>query len=117
MPELGEIDRELALKLPIAYAKKAVTRPAPKRRNGKQNRICRYVRAAHSLHGRRPIVLLNGDISLCLAGSEKILDTLNRLHSEDMNKAEDTVQEMEEEDLSFLAAAVLDERTGLLSYR
>ena len=58
-------------------------------------------------------VLLGADIALCLAPSEMILDTVNRLHSEDMNKAEDTAQEMEEEDLSFLAAE-LDEPTDLL---
>jgi general secretion pathway protein E len=57
--------------------------------------------------------LLGSEISLCLAPSEKILDMVNRLHSEDMNRAEDTVQEMEEEDLSFLAAE-LDEPTDLL---
>ncbi len=109
-PDLGEIDRELALKLPITYAKKAVVLPL-RRENG-------TILAATS----EPLLLstvddlaalLGADISLCLVPSEKILDTLNRLHSEDMNRAEDTVQEMEEEDLSFLAAE-LDEPTDLL---
>jgi general secretion pathway protein E len=109
-PDLGEIDRELALKLPITYAKKAVVLPL-RRENG-------AILAATS----EPLTLstiddlaalLGADISLCLVPSEKILDTLNRLHSEDMNRAEDTVQEMEEEDLSFLAAE-LDEPTDLL---
>ena len=108
--DLGEIDRELALKLPITYAKKAVVLPL-RRENG-------AILAATS----EPLnlstiddlaVLLGADVTLCLAPSEKILDTLNRLHSEEMNKAEDTVQEMEEEDLSFLAAE-LDEPTDLL---
>ena len=108
--ELGEIDRELALKLPITYAKKAVVIPL-RRENG-------TVFAATS----EPLVLstvddlsvlFNADVSLCLAPSEMILDAVNRLHSEDMNKAEDTAQEMEEEDLSFLAAE-LDEPTDLL---
>jgi general secretion pathway protein E len=108
--ELGEIDRELALKLPITYAKKAVVLPL-RRENG-------TILAATS----EPLnlstiddlaVLLGADVTLSLASSEKILDMLNRLHSEDMNKAEDTVQEMEEEDLSFLAAE-LDEPTDLL---
>jgi general secretion pathway protein E len=108
--DLGDIDRELALKLPISYAKKAVVLPL-RRDNG-------AVLAATS----EPLnlstlddlsALLGYDIALCLAPSETILDTLNRLHSEDMNKAEDTVQEMEEEDLSFLAAE-LDEPTDLL---
>ncbi|HEX9021798.1 MAG TPA: type II secretion system ATPase GspE [Nitrospirota bacterium] len=108
--ELGELDRELALKLPITYAKKAVVLPL-RRENG-------AVLAATS----EPLnlttiddlsVLLGADISLCLAPSETILDTLNRLHSEGMNRAEDTVQQMEEEDLSFLAAE-LDEPTDLL---
>ena len=108
--DLGEIDQELALKLPITYAKKAMAIPL-RRENG-------VVLAATS----EPLnlntiddlsVLFNADISLCLMPSETILDRLNRLHSEDMNKAEDTVQEMEDEDLSFLAAE-LDEPTDLL---
>ncbi len=108
--ELGEIDLGLALKLPITYAKKAFVLPLRKE-NG-------TVLAATS----EPLnlstiddlaVLLGSDISLCLAPSETILDAVNRLHSEDMNKAEDTAQEMEEEDLSFLAAE-LEEPTDLL---
>jgi general secretion pathway protein E len=108
--ELGEIDRELALKLPITYAKKAVVLPLRKE-NG-------TIIAATSEPLNLSTVddlsaLLGADISLCLTSSEKILDMLNLLHSEDMNKAEETVQEMEEEDLSFLAAE-LDEPTDLL---
>jgi general secretion pathway protein E len=108
--DLGEIDRELALKLPITYAKKAVVLPL-RRENG-------TILAATS----EPLnlstiddlpVLLGAEISLRLVPSETILDMVNRLHSEDMNKAEDTVQEMEEEDLSFLAAE-LEEPTDLL---
>jgi general secretion pathway protein E len=107
---IGEIDRELALKLPITYAKKAVVIPL-RRENG-------TVLAATS----EPLLLSTVDdlavlfgsaIDLCLAPSEAILDNLNRLHSEDLNKAEDTAQEMEEEDLSFLAAE-LEEPTDLL---
>jgi general secretion pathway protein E len=109
-PDLGDIDRELALKLPITYAKKAMVIPL-RRDNG-------TILAATS----EPLnlstvddltVLLGAGISLFLAPSEKILDTVNRLHSEGMNRAEDTAQEMEEEDLSFLAAE-LDEPTDLL---
>jgi general secretion pathway protein E len=109
-PDLGNIDRELALKLPITYAKKAMVIPL-RRDNG-------TILAATS----EPLnlstvddltVLLGAGISLCLAPSEKILDTVNRLHSEGMNRAEDTAQEMEEEDLSFLAAE-LEEPTDLL---
>jgi general secretion pathway protein E len=109
-PELGEIDRELALKLPITYAKKSVVIPL-KKENG-------TVIAATS----EPLLLTTVDdlavlfgagIELCIAPSELILDNLNRLHSEDLNKAEDTAQEMEEEDLSFLAAE-LEEPTDLL---
>jgi general secretion pathway protein E len=108
--EFGEIDRELALKLPITYAKKAFVLPL-RRENG-------TILVATSEPLNLPMiddlaVLLGADVTLCLAPSEKILDMLNRLHSEDMNKAEDTVQEMEEEDLSFLAAE-LDEPTDLL---
>jgi general secretion pathway protein E len=108
--EFGEIDQELALELPITYAKKAVVLPL-RRDNG-------TVLAATAEPLNLSIVddlsvLLGADISLCLAPSERILDTLNRLHSADMNRAEDTVQEMEEEDLTFLAAE-LDEPTDLL---
>jgi general secretion pathway protein E len=108
--ELGEIDRELALKVPITYAKKAIVIPL-KKENG-------TVLAATS----EPLLLSTADdlsvlfgssISLCLAPSELILDNLNRLHSEGLNKAEDTAQEMEDEDLSFLAAE-LEEPTDLL---
>ena len=106
----GEIDRELALKLPITYAKKAIVLPL-RRENGT---IIAATSEPLNLSTVDDLsVLLGGEISLCLIPSEKILDTLNRLHSEDMNKAEDTVQEMEEEDLSFLAAE-LDEPTDLL---
>ncbi len=108
--DFGDIDREQALKLPITYAKKAMVLPL-RRENG-------TVLAATS----EPLILttvddlrmlFGADITLVLASSEKILDTVNRLHSEDMNKAEDTVQEMEEDDLSFLAAE-LEEPTDLL---
>ncbi len=108
--DLGEIDRELALKLPITYAKKAVVLPL-RRNNGT---VLAATSEPLNLSALDDLsALLGSDIELCLANSEKILDMLNRLHSEDMNKAEDTVQEMEEEDLSFLAAE-LDEPTDLL---
>jgi general secretion pathway protein E len=109
-PDLGEIDRELALKLPITYAKKASVLPL-RRENG-------AVIAATS----EPLqlatiddlpVLFGAGVSLVLSPSAVILDAINRLHSEDLNKAEDTAQEMEEEDLSFLAAE-LEEPTDLL---
>ncbi len=108
--ELGDIDRELALKLPITYAKKAVVIPL-RRDNG-------AVFAATSEPLNLSTIddlsaLLGADISLCLAPSDSILDAINRIYSEDMNRAEDTAQEMEEEDLSFLAAE-LDEPTDLL---
>jgi general secretion pathway protein E len=108
--DLGEIDRELALKVPITYAKKAVVLPL-RRQDG-------TVLAATSEPLNLSTVddlsaLLGADISLCLSPAEQILDAVNRLHSEGMNRAEDTVQEMEEEDLSFLAAE-LDEPTDLL---
>ncbi|HYA87447.1 MAG TPA: type II secretion system ATPase GspE, partial [Nitrospirota bacterium] len=108
--DLGDIDRELALKLPITYAKKAVVLPL-RRDNGT---VLAATSEPLNLSALDDLsVLLGVDVALCLAPTEKILDTLNRLHSEDMNKAEDTVQEMEEEDLSFLAAE-LDEPTDLL---
>jgi len=110
LAELGEIDRALALRLPITYAKKAVVLPLRK----EDGTILAATSEPLNLSLLDDLaVLLGSDISLCLASTETIFDTLNRLHSEDMNKAEDTVQEMEEEDLSFLAAE-LDEPTDLL---
>ncbi len=108
--DLGEIDRELALKLPITYAKKAVV--IPLRRD--DGTILAATSEPLNLSTVDDLsVLLGADIALSLAPSEKILDTINRIYSEDMNRAEDTAQEMEEEDLSFLAAE-LDEPTDLL---
>ncbi len=108
--DLGDIDRELALKLPITYAKKAMVVPL-RRDNG--TILAATSEPLHLSTVDDLSVLLGAGISLCLAPSEKILDTINRLHSEGMNRAEDTAQEMEEEDLSFLAAE-LDEPTDLL---
>ena len=48
--DLGEIDRELALKLPITYAKKAGP-PAPA---GERHGPCRHVGTASPFHDRRP---------------------------------------------------------------
>ena len=78
--DLGEIDRELALKIPITYAKKAIVLPLRK----EDGAIIVATSEPLNLSMVDDLaVLLNGDISLCLASSEKILDTLNRLHSED----------------------------------
>jgi general secretion pathway protein E len=108
--DLGEIDRELALKLPISYAKKAVALPL-RRQNGSVLVATSEPLLLTTIDDLR--ILFGSDIELCLAPSEPILDRLNRMHSEGMNKAEDTAQEMEEEDLSFLAAE-LEEPTDLL---
>jgi general secretion pathway protein E len=108
--DLGEIDRELALKLPITYAKKAVAIPL-RRENGNVLIATSEPLVLSTSDDLR--LLFNADISLCLSPSEMILDTVNRLYSEGMNRAEETVQEMEEEDLTFLAAE-LDEPTDLL---
>ncbi len=110
LSDFGEIDRELALKLPITYAKKAVVLPL-RRENGSIVAATAEPLTLATVDDLR--VLFSADISLALASTEKILDTVNRLHSEEMNKAEDTVQEMEEDDLSFLAAE-LEEPTDLL---
>jgi general secretion pathway protein E len=110
LPDLGEIDRELALKLPITYAKKAVVLPL-RRENGTVIAATAEPLSLTMIDDLR--ILFGADVALSLAPTEKILDTVNRLHSEDMNKAEDTVQEMEEDDLSFLAAE-LEEPTDLL---
>ena len=109
-PELGEIDRELALKIPITYAKKAIVLPL-RRENGTVHAATSEPLLLPTIDDLR--ILFDADIALCLSSSDAILDTLNRLHSEDMNKAEETAQEMEDEDLSFLAAE-LEEPTDLL---
>jgi len=108
--ELGEIDRELALKLPITYAKKSLVLPL-RRENGTVLAATSEPLILASIDDLR--VLFGAELSLVLAPSEAILDAINRLHSEDLNKAEETAQEMEEEDLSFLAAE-LTEPTDLL---
>ncbi len=108
--DFSDLDRELALKLPITYAKKAVVLPL-RRENGAVIAATSEPLLLNTVDDLR--ILFGADVSLTLAPAEKILDAVNRLHSEDMNKAEDTVQEMEEEDLSFLAAE-LDEPTDLL---
>ena len=109
-PELGEIDRELALKLPITYAKKTVVIPL-RRENGTVLAATSEPLVLSIVDDLR--VLFGADVSLLLAPSETILEAINRLHSEDLNKAEDTAQEMEEDDLSFLAAELV-EPTDLL---
>jgi general secretion pathway protein E len=109
-PELGEIDRELALKLPLTYAKKAVALPL-RQENGTVLVATAEPLLLSTADDLR--ILYGADIALCLAPADAILDTLNRLHSEGLDKAEDTVQEVEEEDLSFLAAE-LEEPTDLL---
>jgi general secretion pathway protein E len=109
-PELGEIDRELALRLPISYAKKSVVLPL-RREDGAVTAATSEPLLLSTLDDLS--VLYGSNVSLFLAPSETILDAVNRLHSEDMNRAEDTAQEMEEEDLSFLAAE-LEEPTDLL---
>ncbi len=109
-PDLGEIDRELAIKLPITYAKKAVVIPV-RRENGTVIAATAEPLLLSTVDDLR--ILYDAEIDLFLAPSELILDTLNRLHSEGLDKAEDTAQEMEEDDLSFLAAE-LEEPTDLL---
>jgi len=108
--DLGDIDRELALRVPITYAKKAVVLPI-RQESGTIIAATAEPLLLSTIDDLR--VLLGADIALCLAPTDMILDTINRLHSEDMNKAEDTAQEMEEDELSFLAAE-LDEPTDLL---
>jgi general secretion pathway protein E len=108
--ELGDIDRDLALKLPITYAKKAVVIPL-RRENGTVLAATSEPLLLTTLDDLR--ILYGADVELCLAPADTILDAINRLHSEDLNKAEETAQEVEEEDLSFLAAE-LEEPTDLL---
>ena len=110
LPDLGEIDRELALKLPITYAKKAVVLPL-RRENGTVIAATSEPLALSTVDDLG--ILFDSAVSVCLAPTDMILDTINRLHSEGLNKAEDTAQEMEEDDLSFLAAE-LEEPTDLL---
>ncbi len=106
--ELSDIDRELALKVPITYAKKALPL---RRENGAV-----VVATSEPLDLTIPddlSVLFGCDISLVLVPSEKIIDAVNRLHSEDMNQAKGVADEMEDEDLSFVAAE-LEEPADLL---
>ena len=110
LPHIGEIDRDVALKLPITYAKKAVVLPL-RRENGTVIAVTAEPLALSTVDDLG--VLFGASISLSLAPSDMILDTVNRLHSEGLNKAEDTVQEMEDDELSFLAAE-LEEPTDLL---
>jgi general secretion pathway protein E len=110
IPDLGEIDRELAIKLPITYAKKAVVLPL-RRENGTVIAATSEPLALSTVDDLG--ILFDAAVSICLAPSDTILDAINRLHSEGLNKAEDTAQEMEEDDLSFLAAE-LEEPTDLL---
>jgi general secretion pathway protein E len=110
LPHLGEIDRELAIKLPITYAKKAVVLPL-RRENGTVIAATSEPLALSTVDDLG--ILFDAAVSICLAPSDTILDAINRLHSEGLNKAEDTAQEMEEDDLSFLAAE-LEEPTDLL---
>ncbi len=110
LDDLGEIDRDLALHVPITYAKKAMVLPL-RRENGTVLAATAEPLALSTVDDLR--VLLGTDVALCLAPADLVVDTINRLHSEDMNRAEDTAQEMEEEDLTFLAAE-LEEPTDLL---
>ncbi|HXY55036.1 MAG TPA: type II secretion system ATPase GspE [Nitrospirota bacterium] len=110
LPHIGEIDRDVALKLPLTYAKKAVVLPL-RRENGTIIAVTAEPLALSTVDDLG--ILFGAAISLSLAPSDLILDTVNRLHSEGLNKAEDTVQEMEDDDLSFLAAE-LEEPTDLL---
>ena len=110
LPNIGEIDRDVALKLPLTYAKKAVVLPL-RRENGTVIAVTAEPLALSTVDDLG--VLYGAAISLSLAPSDMILDTVNRLHSEGLNKAEDTVQEMEDDELSFLAAE-LEEPTDLL---
>ncbi|HAR44787.1 MAG TPA: type II secretion system protein GspE, partial [Nitrospiraceae bacterium] len=96
--------------MPISYAKKSFVLPLRKE-NG-------AIIAATSEPLNLAIlddlqVLFSSAIALVIAPSEKILDAINRLHSEDLDHAEGVAEEMEEEDLSFLAAE-LEEPTDLL---
>ncbi len=108
--ELGEIDRELALTLPISYAKKSFVLPLRKE-NGA---VIAATSEPLNLSILDDLQLLFGSaVSLVIVPSEKILEAVNRLHSEDLDHAEGVAEEMEEEDLSFLAAE-LEEPTDLL---
>ncbi len=110
LSDLGEIDRELALKLPLTYAKKATVLPL-RRQDGTVLAATSEPLALSTIDDLG--ILFSAAVSLCLAPTDTILDTINRLHSEGLNNAEDTAQEMEDDDLSFLAAE-LEEPTDLL---
>lgn len=107
-PDVGDIDRELALKVPITYAKKAL----PLRRENGSVVVATSEPLDLTIIDDMS-VLFGSDISLRLVPSEKIIEAVNRLHSEDMDGAKGVADEMEDEDLSFVAAE-LEEPADLL---
>lgn len=108
--DLGEIDREVALKVPITYAKKSLVLPL-RRENGVVVVGCSEPLDLSVVDDLS--LLFGGEVSLRLVPSEKLIDAINLIYSEDMNQAKGVADEIEEEDLSFLAAE-LDEPADLL---
>lgn len=107
--DLGWIDREVALKIPITYAKKSLVLPL-RRENGVVVVGCSEPLELSVMDDLS--LLFGSELSLRLVPSEKLIDAINQIYSEDMNQAKGVADEMEE-DLSFLAAE-LDEPEDLL---
>lgn len=107
--DLGWIDREVALKIPITYAKKSLVLPL-RRENGVVVVGCSEPLELSVMDDLS--LLFGSELSLRLVPSEKLIDAINLIYSEDMNQAKGVADEMEE-DLSFLAAE-LDEPEDLL---
>lgn len=98
-----EIEQELALKVPIAYAKKYELLPI-KRENGAVLVATPDPLNISAIDDLR--ILLDSNVKLCITSSNNIIDLINRLHSREMNKAEDTVEELNEDDISFLSSEI-----------
>ena len=99
----AEIEQELALKVPIAYAKKYELLPI-KRENGAVLVATSDPLNISEIDDLR--ILLDSNVKLCIASSNNIIDLINRLHSREMNKAEDAVDELNEDDISFLSSEI-----------
>ncbi|MBI5181822.1 MAG: type II secretion system ATPase GspE [Nitrospirae bacterium] len=105
MKEIKEedIERELALKIPISFAKKYEFLPINKK-NGNLLVATSDPLNLPAIDDLR--ILLDSDIRLCIAPSNTIIDLINRLHSKEMNKAEKTMEELNVEDISFLSSEI-----------
>ncbi|MFZ3089085.1 MAG: type II secretion system ATPase GspE [Nitrospirota bacterium] len=99
----AEVNQELVLKIPIAFAKRYEFLPI-KSENGDILVATSDPLNLSAIDDLR--ILLDSNIRLCIASSNNIIDLINRLHSKEMNKAEDAVEELNEDDISFLSSEI-----------